>query len=179
MPRDSALLLTGAPGVGKTTVVRNVAKELLKRKLRIRGFTTEEIRKAGQRVGFRVETFTGERAILAHVSIRSENRVSRYGVDVPALDAIVDQALSLSSRADVFLVDEIGKMECFSVRFVAAMKKLLDSKRLVVATVALRGTGFIDEVKRRRGVELWAVRRSDRKGTPSRVLEWISVRRGA
>ncbi len=54
-----ALLLTGPPGVGKTTVLRRAADELSD--LEIRGFVTEEIREAGQRVGFRIETLTASR----------------------------------------------------------------------------------------------------------------------
>src|SRR5439155_1704294 len=87
-----ALLLTGARGSGKTTIVRRVASELSG--ARLRGFTTAEIRKDGKRVGFRIETFDGESAVLAHVSLRSEHRVGRYGVDVASLDRIVASALS-------------------------------------------------------------------------------------
>lgn len=176
MREHSALLLTGVPGIGKTTVVRRVADELRKRKRRVGGFTTEEIRSGKERVGFRIETFDGKSAVLAHVSIRSEHRVSRYGVDVAALDEIVDEALAPSSRTDVFLVDEIGKMECFSKRFVAAIEALLDSKRLLIATVALKGGGLMATVKHRPDIELWTVTKSNRDALPERVGEWISVR---
>ncbi|MBI2218916.1 MAG: hypothetical protein HYU51_16645 [Candidatus Rokubacteria bacterium] len=47
-------------------------------------------------------------------------------------------------------VDEIGKMECLSRAFVEAVRALLDTAMPVVATVAARGGGFIEEVKRRR-----------------------------
>jgi nucleoside-triphosphatase len=176
MARHSALLLTGVPGIGKTTVIRRVAAALRKRRRRIRGFTTEEMRKGRERVGFRIETFDGESAVLAHVSIRSEHRVSRYGVDVALLDTLVGKALALSPRADVYLVDEIGKMECFSERFVAAVEELLDAKRLMVATIALRGGGFIERVKGRPDVELQTLTRSNREQMPSQVLEWINAR---
>ena len=43
------LLITGKPGVGKTTVIKKLAGELAD--LRPRGFYTEEIRKAGKRKG--------------------------------------------------------------------------------------------------------------------------------
>ena len=46
-----ALLLTGVPGVGKTTVIRKVADALAAR--RVRGFLTREMRSRGRRVGFR------------------------------------------------------------------------------------------------------------------------------
>jgi nucleoside-triphosphatase len=175
MNRDSVLLLTGAPGSGKTTIVRRVAEELRKKKRRIAGFLTTEIREGRERVGFRIETFAGRSAIFAHVSIRSLHRVSHYGVDVTALDEIVDDALAVSPAADVYLIDEIGKMECFSARFVAATETLLDRGRLVVATVASRGGGFIEEVKRRPDVELRNVTRSNRDEMPVQVLEWIAV----
>jgi nucleoside-triphosphatase len=176
MKGDSVLLLTGAPGSGKTTVVRRVAEELRKRERRIAGFFTAEIREGGQRVGFRIETFTGSRAILAHVSIRSPHRVSCYGVDVAALDEIVDEALAPSSSVDVYLIDEIGRMESFSPRFVAATERLLDGRRLVIATVALRGGGFSEEVKRRPGVELLRITPTNREEMPGQVLEWIAER---
>jgi nucleoside-triphosphatase len=155
--------------------VRRVAEKLSD--LRIRGFTTEEIRKDGDRVGFRIETFEGESAVLAHVSIRSEYRVSRYGVDVAVLERIVGRALALSPKADVYLVDEIGKMESLSDRFTEAVERLLDARRLLVATVALRDGGFIERVKRRPDVEAWKVTRSNRESLPSDVIAWIARRR--
>ena len=48
-----ALLLTGHPGVGKTTVIRRVAAGL--GGSRVRGFTTKEIRVGGRRT-FGLET---------------------------------------------------------------------------------------------------------------------------
>jgi nucleoside-triphosphatase len=43
------LLITGAPGIGKTTVIRRVADELKQKGLH--GFYTEEIREDGERRG--------------------------------------------------------------------------------------------------------------------------------
>jgi nucleoside-triphosphatase len=108
--------------------------------------------------------------VLAHVSIRSAHRVGKYGVDVAALEALAGEALDPRANADVYLVDEIGKMECLSEKFVAAAEKLLDSGKPLVATVALRGSGFIESVKRRPGVELWTVTRSNRDTLPDEIL---------
>jgi nucleoside-triphosphatase len=163
------LLLTGAPGSGKTTVLRRVAERLSD--LPIRGFLTREIRQAGERVGFRIETFDGDSAVFAHVRIQSPHRVSKYGVDLPTLDRVVEEQLE-RIRSGVVLIDEIGKMECLSPRFVEAVKKLLDSSAVVVATVALRGEGLIASVKRRPGLPLWSVSRAERDDMPARVEEW-------
>ncbi len=166
-----AILLTGMPGVGKTTVIRRVAEGL--RRKRIRGFTTEEIREGGQRLGFRLDTLDGRSSVLAHVEIRSRHRVGRYGVDIPALEQVVESALALDRATELYLIDEIGKMECLSTRFVTAMTKLLDSECPVVATIAARGGGLIERAKSRTDVELWEVTRENRDGLPARVLSRV------
>ena len=73
------LLVTGAPGVGKTTLVRRVAARL--EGLRVAGFTTEEIRERGRRLGFRIVPFEGRERIMAHVDFPGPARVGRYGVE--------------------------------------------------------------------------------------------------
>jgi nucleoside-triphosphatase THEP1 len=52
-----ALLLTGPPGVGKTTLLARVVRALDGRI--VRGFLTEEMRAGRQRVGFRLVTVDG------------------------------------------------------------------------------------------------------------------------
>jgi nucleoside-triphosphatase len=181
------LLLTGAPGVGKTTVIRRVAAALRDRHLG--GFYTEEIRSHGQRQGFRLITFDGQpektpdhaRAanleaaseVIAHADLPKTWRVGKYGVAVPALDALVEKALALEPRTEVYLVDEIGKMECLSPRFIAAMRALLAGNRPVVATIALKGVGFIAEVKQLPQALLWLVTPKNRDQIPDQVLAWI------
>jgi nucleoside-triphosphatase len=114
------------------------AAELLS-DLKIRGFTTEEIRESSNRVGFRIETFDGSRAVLAHVKIRSPHRVGKYGVDLGALDRIAAKELSLCSvPAEVVFIDEIGRMETVSSRFVETVESLLNSSATLVATTASR-----------------------------------------
>lgn len=78
------LLLTGAPGVGKTTVIRRLAESLGSEQLP--GFYTEEIREGGERRGFRLVGFDRTAHIIAHVGFRKTNAVGKYGVDVRALD---------------------------------------------------------------------------------------------
>ena len=171
-PSDShALLITGSPGCGKTTIVKKLAAALPDKQ--IRGFLTSEIRHAGRRVGFALTTIAGDQRLLAHVDFDSRFRVGRYGVDVGALDAIVDEALALDDAAELYLVDEIGKMECFSTKFCTAMRALLNSGRPLVATIGLRGGGFMAEVKARDDVEIWTVTSSNRDEVPHRILRWL------
>lgn len=165
------LLLTGLPGVGKTTVLRKVASQLERRT--IIGFLTDEIRIEGKRVGFLIESFDGQKATLSHVDCASRHRVGRYRVDVAALDRTTDATLGTDRHADVFIIDEIGRMECFSRKFVEAMTSLLDSDQLVIATVARKGGGFIGEVKQRPDVEIWDVTRDNRDALADKIVAWL------
>lgn len=64
-------------------------------------------------------------------------------------------------------------MERQSDRFVTAMRRLLDTGRPVVATVAARGGGFIQGVKARADVEVWDVTVENRGVMVDRVLGWL------
>jgi nucleoside-triphosphatase len=155
-------------------VIRKVAAGLAGRPLA--GFYTEEIRRAGERRGFRLVTFDGRKAVMAHLGFKGPHRVGRYGVDVAVIDGLAESSLSPTRPVDCVLVDEVGKMECLSSRFVAALRALLDGPAQVVATIAQRGGGFIAEVKRRPGAECWELTASNREAMPGRVLEWLSRR---
>ncbi len=167
------LLLTGAPGIGKTTVIRRAAAGLGATGLR--GFYTEEIREQGERCGFRLVSFEGAAHVIAHVHFPKTHRVGKYGVDVQALD---DAAALLrpDPEARLFLVDEIGKMECLSERFVEAMRALISSRLPIVATIGARGGGFIAEVKRRPECTLWQVTQANRDDLPADVRAWLARR---
>ena len=161
------LLLTGRPGVGKTTVIMRLAEQLANR--RVAGFYTQEIREGGRRQGFRATTFSGEIIILAHTQIRSRQRVGRYGVVVAAFEQLV--LPELRRPCDAVIIDEIGKMECFSSPFVDAVRGLLDGSTPVTATVAASGGGFIAEAKARSDVEVWEVTQANRDELPQRLAK--------
>jgi nucleoside-triphosphatase len=146
------LLLTGRPGVGKTTLVRRVLEEL--NDVPATGFYTIEIRTGGRRLGFRVVTLDGQEAILAHVEIRSKHRVSRYGVDVAAFERVALPSLILEPPTRLLVIDEIGKMECYSHAFRGTLVRALDADTPVLATVARRGDRFIEGLKIREDVQL-------------------------
>ncbi len=167
------LLLTGTPGIGKTTVIRRAAAGLGAKGLR--GFYTEEIREQGERCGFCLVSFEGAAHIIAHVRFPKTSRVGKYGVDVGAPD---DAAALLrpDPQARAFLVDEIGKMECLSERFVEAMRGLISGRLQIVATVGARGGGFIAEVKGLPECELWHVTYANRDELPDEILAWLAGR---
>ncbi len=161
------ILVTGPPGIGKTTLVLRVI-ELL-RGMRLAGFYTEEIRGRAGRTGFRIVTLDGRTAQLATVGGGRGPRVGRYTVDVAALDAVCAGALEPRTGTDAVVVDEIGKMECLSPVFVGAARRALSGPVPVLGTVALAGGGFIADAKRMDGVEVLSLSRENRDRMPAEV----------
>ena len=144
------ILITGYPGVGKTTLIIKVANRL--KAYNPIGFYTEEIRKTGRRLGFKLVSFDGCENVLAHVDIQSQHRVSKYRVDIEGFNKFLDKINFEITDSQLVIVDEIGKMECYSKKFQNLMIQLLNSNKPVIATIALKGSGFIKQVKERKDI---------------------------
>jgi len=67
-------------------------------------------------------------------------------------------------------------MECFSGAFCDKVRVLLDSAVPVLGTVALKGGGFIAEVKARDDVALFEVTVKNRDVLPGEILRILSSR---
>jgi nucleoside-triphosphatase len=153
--QSTRILLEGRPGSGKTTLARRLVAGLRERDIPVTGFTTEELRERGRRVGFAIETVDGKRGTLAHVDFAGPPRVGKYGVDLDALERLAIPALQASG--DLVVIDELGKMELASELFRAAVDELLATPADVVATVHTFRHPFTDALKARSGVEVLQV----------------------
>jgi len=174
--KSAKILLTSLPGCGKTTAVMQILEKLDCKK--IVGFYTQEIREDGKRRGFRFRCLDGTEGTLAHVDIKGRSRVGKYGVDVAGFEeAIVPILDAAQSNAELFVIDEIGKMECMSEQFVAAVRRLFASDKSVLATVAQKGGGLIREVKGYSGTSLFNLTREGRDETVAEILEIFSYLR--
>ncbi|MFC2003015.1 NTPase [Chloroflexota bacterium] len=166
-------LLTGRPGTGKTSLIKQVLAGMGSK---VGGFYTEEIRKQGVREGFRLVTLAGQSAILAHVNIQSPYRVSKYGVDIDSLDRVGVSALyEAAQQCDLVVIDEIGKMELFSANFREAVSQIIDRGERILGTIMLNPNPWADEIKQRSQVNLITVTRDNHQEVLAELLRWLET----
>ncbi len=164
-------LITGLPGVGKTTLVKKLAEAL--RDLHPIGFYTEEIREQGARKGFALMGLDGTKGILAHVDIRSPDRVGRYNVDVKGFEDVLDRIPFPGPSRSPAVIDEIGRMECLSDAFKILVRELFESDKTVIATIALKAGGFIAEIKQRQDIVLFEINTENRDVQYREILQTV------
>ena len=148
------ILLTGPPRSGKSTLIEKVVKKI---KRPATGFFTRELREKGKRVGFLIETLDGKTGLLAHQNIKSNYRVGKYKVNIEDLDQIAVPSMLPSTDDHIVVIDEIGKMECFSRLFKETLLRVLSAENQVVGSIAIKGDRFIQTIKNRDDVILVSI----------------------
>ncbi|XP_055530044.1 cancer-related nucleoside-triphosphatase isoform X2 [Wyeomyia smithii] len=176
------ILITGMPGVGKTTIMRNLSLELRKRTIKFDGFYTEELRKSdGERIGFDIVTFDDKRAPLARVSEFLRNspagcRVGKYTVCVSEFESLALPALN-ERTANLLLLDEIGKMElksaAFGTRLAQIRTRLAQGDSLFfIATIPLKATlPIVEQLKDLSETKLFHVTCANRNKILAEIVE--------
>jgi nucleoside-triphosphatase len=165
------ILLTGLPGVGKTTLIKRLSNALSE--LRPIGFYTEEIREKGVRKGFGLISLDGKRGLLSHVGIDSPYRVGKYRVDLKGFEDFLEGIAFFDPDTNFIIVDEIGKMECFSHKFIRMINDIMSSEKMLIATIALKGSGLIEEIKRRDDVKLFEITQDNRNSLLEEILLYL------
>ena len=181
-PRSDKLrviLLTGRPGVGKTTVVNRVHEHYSENGFKIEGLTTREIREGGVRTGFMItDLASGREGWLAKKDLTAGPRVGSYVVVSDDLEKIGVAALerSMSGAADLVIVDEIGPMEMTSISFRNSISRVLNGYRAVVATVKF-GSRYPEVEEIRQKSAQWEITKENREAIYRRIIrqvdDWI------
>ena len=163
------VLITGRPGVGKTTVIQKVLSAVGSV---AGGFLTEEIRQRGHRVGFRVrDLHDGAEGILAHVDRKRATRVGKYGVDVTSFERVGVKALREAlRRRGAVIVDEIGKMELCSMAFRETVMEVMESDHPVLGTIPFHRHPFLSRLRQRDDIVLVELTMSNRAALPQRLV---------
>ena len=171
--RTKNILITGLPGVGKTTLIVKIAEAL--KDFHPAGFCTMEIREEGVRKGFELISLDGRKGLLSHTDINSQNRVGKYKVDINGFEKFLESIPFFEPKVRLMIIDEIGKMECLSGKFKRILQEMLDSQKWVIGTIALKGSGLISEVKKRQDVKLFEMTKKNRHGLLLEILKEVEI----
>jgi len=169
-----AVLLTGKPGIGKTTALKSLVNTIGLNQCG--GFYTEEMRQKGQRIGFQIVTLGGKTSVFAHSDWDTPYRVGRYHVNCRILDSLGVQSLiqAISTKKFV-IIDEIGPMELFSENFKQAVLEVLDSNKTLLGTIIQRPFPWANDIKNRPGVQVFPLTLDNRVEMISRVIQFLNL----
>ena len=168
------LLLTGSPGIGKTTALLKVVELLRTEGYRVGGMISREVRSSGIRVGFEIlDLESSAHGWLAHVDQKTGPNVGRYRVNLADLDSLGAGAiLKAVDNCDVVAIDEVGPMELFSKKFEKAVRKAVESSKLVVGIVHWKAKSrLIDEMNARGDTQVFTVTVDSRGNLHKIVVE--------
>jgi len=129
------IVLTGAPGVGKTTAVIRVASALKEKGVKVGGIVSRELRTNNMRIGFEfIDLTTNDRNVLASIAGKGP-KVGKYFVNVAGCRFAAERLMDAVRNSDVIICDEIGPMELKSREFKDSVKSLLDVDKKVIVVV--------------------------------------------
>ena len=161
------IAITGSPGVGKSTVCRNVLKHL---SCTYGGMVSADIRVKGERVGFEIKDIaTGKQGILAHRE-SSGPRVGSYHVNIKDLNRIGVTAIKNALNSELIVIDEIAPMEFKSPEFIKAVEEALDSDKSMLVVLHQRSGHPLAE-RIRKEFQVYTVARENRERLVSEIAD--------
>jgi nucleoside-triphosphatase len=174
MTRGIKIGITGLPGAGKTQALVKVIEMLEEESLVVGGMVTEPIIENGSRVGFYVMDWrTKRKAVFAHIDNESKFSVGKYGVNLESLDTVgVEALVDAAQNADVIVIDEVGKMEVESEKFVKAVKDAMDVDKPIILTLHKKSRNpLLQDIRRRDDVRILEVTPINRNLLPYKIIK--------
>lgn len=174
MHRGIKIGITGLPGAGKTHALLKVIEMLEADEMKVGGMITEPIIDDNRRLGFYVMDWqTKKKAILASTDIHSKFMVGKFGVDLDALEKVGVGALTKACEsADVVVIDEVGKMEVESDKFVSAVKAALDIDKPILLTLHKKSRNpLLQDIRRRDDIRILEVTPINRNLLPYKIMK--------
>jgi nucleoside-triphosphatase THEP1 len=130
-------IITGRPGTGKSTLLKNVIREAKKNHVAVGGISTPENRGPSGRTGFfLIDLQTGTKHVMASILPQGPPRIGRYHVHLDTVEIHGANAIQNAiQNCQLICIDEIGKMELLSPRFTTSVRAALDSPIQVLGTL--------------------------------------------
>ena len=174
--KNSVILLSGKPSVGKTTVIQKVISLLDDD---AGGFYSREICISEKRVGFEIVTLDG---VVSRLATKTDKTVfldeisyEGYKVNLDAINqTAVPSMLKAMAENKIIVIDEIGPMEVVSEVFCETVLKILSYDNVkILGTVVERPCKFPDIVKSHPKVDTLFVNLENRDTLPKRIYSLL------
>ncbi|GET00979.1 cancer-related nucleoside-triphosphatase [Rhizophagus clarus] len=179
-----SLFLTGKPRIGKSTIIRKLVKYLqatYPETISTHGFYTSEVSDGPNkfRIGFDIITIDGQKGVLSRKKDywtgspfdNNAPRVGGYIVNLKEFERLAIPSITVhhnneeekfeKKKLDVIIIDEVGKMECFSNEFNEIVRNLVlknnnvnnksNDDIYVIGTVAMKHDGLAEEIRNKAG----------------------------
>jgi nucleoside-triphosphatase len=166
------ILITGPPRCGKSTLIEKVVSSIERP---VTGFFTREIREGGERIGFSINTLDGREGILAHQNIDSQLNLGKYGVNLNDIDSIAVPSMIPARKEEIIVIDEIGRMECFSHLFRETLLRALDLPNWIIGSIAQKGDPFIQKIKERDDVMVIEITPQNRNTELNKIVKLLDT----
>ncbi len=166
--------LTGLPGSGKTSTLLKLVEMLEEEGKTVGGMITEPITEHGRRVGLIIRNkMSGEKGVLARLGLESRYMYGKFGVDLSVLENVGVKALQeAQEKADVIIVDEVGKLEVESDKFVEEVENVLDSDKAAILTLHKKSRNpLLQDIRKRDDVRILEVTPINRNLLPYKVMK--------
>ena len=150
------LFLTGQIGIGKSTLLQNVLKEL---NLSIGGYTTQRVFEGYYRKYIVKFLYDMEEFTILKVDSRDNSKQIYPLIFERDLISVLDKSLK---HKDLIVLDELGCTEDSLEVFKSQVFKLLDSPKIVFGVLKDDDCGFLNDIRNRNDVTIIRVTEDNR-----------------
>ena len=172
------LLISGPPGVGKTTLLNEIKNKIRDQGYSVGGMYCPEIREEGRRTGFNIIDIASRRkGILASIHNTKGPIIGRYRINIGEINDVGVLALkNAMETSDYIFIDEIAPMELASNSFSQAVWNVMESQKPVIAVIHQRSNHpFILKVKNREDVKILNLTLENRDHILKKILEILGI----
>jgi len=181
---QNVILLTGDPGVGKSTIAVNILEKLASgKKINVEdifGYNTIRLSNlAGELEGFEIVTRGGERCLLASTNCETPHRYMKFFVNAKAFDKTLTSEFERAKKhpRPIIHIDEIGLMEKVSPGYINMLADFIRNFNAPMLAIIkyIQNDYFLDYIKAMDNVLLYTITKSNRRTVEREALKEFSA----